>query len=222
MALESPRPGRCLPGGREQERAGTAGWSTRLGRIPSLRAGLELRAELAYAAAQAWRRGVGRAEGPGTWECVAAGGVGGGGRPSASFSTADSARPRGSRVWPRCAHRDAGRAEPSRGAWVTEEEEGALPAPLGPGLAPRPRCCWKRISRATEIGPGPPLPPLSAPSAGLGVRDPPAPQPPTWAGRPRREKQQGRQRPTEGQREGMGAAHQGQGGKESGEISGGT
>lgn len=39
-----------------------------------------------------------------------------------------------------------------------------------PGPAPPPRCCWKRSWRATEIGPGPPQPPLSAPYAGLGVR----------------------------------------------------
>lgn len=137
MGLESPRPGRCLPGGREQERAGTAGWSTRLGRIPSPRAGLELRAQPAAAAAQAWRRrgwgrgGAGR--GTGDLGRGAAGGGGEGGRPRASFSTADSARPRGSCVWPLCAHRDAGRAKPSRrGRGSQRRRKERCPHHLGP------------------------------------------------------------------------------------------
>ena len=189
-----------LPGGRKRERAGTLRWSTRLGRILGLRAGLELRAELPKAASQG-RAGGGAGGGPGDlgrWgsrrrnvgesgqeKPRAAGAVGGGGRPRLL-------QHRGQRPAQRLTCltklRATGHGEGPAFPGLAEEEERALPGPHGSGLAPRPRCSWKRISRATEIGPRAPQPPASAPSAGPGVRAPHGLlQSPDWAGRPRRE-----------------------------------
>ena len=124
--------------------------------------------------------------GGGSWgeggqeELRAAGAVGGGGRPRLL-------QHRGQRPAQRLARlttlRAPGRGEGPAIPGVAEEEERALPGPLGSGLAPRPRCSWRRISRATEIGPGLPQPPASAPSEGPGVRAPHVLlRSPDWAG----------------------------------------
>ena len=140
--------------------------------------------------------------GSGTWgeggqeELRAAGAVGGGGRPRLL-------QHRGQRLAQRLTClttlRAPGHGEGPAFPGGAEEKERALPGPLGSGLVRRPRCSWKRISRTTEIGPGPPQPPASAPWAGPGVRAPHGLlQSPDWTGRPRGESGTDGQRQAEG------------------------